>query len=258
MKEIWRKQILQAKLPRVLTIIGGGGKTSLLYYLLALLKACGYPAIGATTTKLSRQHPPGHCFVEITKLVDGYQAMEKVGEIKEYITLVYGKDPTTAEKMLGVPGEWIDQLGTRYQDIILVVEGDGSAGKSLKGHLGHEPVIPKTSSLVIVVIGIDSVGAKLTAQYVHRPVRVSELIGSIPNSIVTTDMITQLLFHPQGYLHNCPGQSEIIIFINKVESPEDEKKAEKLGKEIIAYQHSQIRGVMIGSMEKEVGRWLSV
>lgn len=256
MTEIWSKLILNAKWPRVVTIIGGGGKTSLMYYLLTLLKNLDCSVIAATTTKLSSQYRSGHSFVEIKTIADGYQAIEKVRGVPELATLIYGPDSHGSGKMLGISGDRIDQLAARGRDIVIVVEGDGSAGKSLKGHLDSEPVIPKASSIVIVVIGIDSVGVKLTCQHVHRPERVSELIGSIPESLITTAMITQLLFHPQGYLHNCPKQSEIVFFINKVESINEQTEAEKLAIQILAYQHPQVCGVIIGSVLKAEGRWL--
>lgn len=60
---------------------------------------------------------------------------------------------------MGIPREWIDELAIEYPETLFIV-GDGSAGKSIKGHLAHEPVIPSRSSLVIVVVGIDSVGER--------------------------------------------------------------------------------------------------
>jgi probable selenium-dependent hydroxylase accessory protein YqeC len=256
MEEIWSQLILKEKVSQVITIIGGGGKTRLMYYLLGLVQKLHYLGIATTTTKLSSEVGSGHCFIEVKSLVDAYLAMEEIQVIKEVATLVYGPDPLAPSKMLGIPKEWIDELAAKCPEMIFVVEGDGSAGKSVKGHLAHEPVIPEGSSMVIVVIGIDSVGAFLNGQQVHRPARMKELVPSLEKSVVTTERITQLIFHPQGYLHNCPPHSEIIFFINKVESEEQQKQAEELAQQLLAYHHERVGGVVIGSLLKEEGRWL--
>lgn len=252
---IWRKLIEKAKVPRVVTIIGGGGKTSLMYYLLRVLKGNGYTAIGATTTKLSNQPVSGNRFVQISNVEAGYKGVQLARELQDHVTLVFGEDKATG-KMLGIPRTWIDQLATGCRDVVFIVEGDGSAGKSLKGHLGYEPVIPNRTSLLIPVIGIDCVGMELDFQSVHRPERICELTGAIPNSVITTELITKLLFHSQGYLHNCPGHNLIVPFINKVESIIQQQQAEKLTCQILASKHSQIGGVVVGSLLREEGLWL--
>ena len=256
MKEIWSKLILNTKSPRVVTIIGGGGKTSLMYYLLTILKGNGCTAIGTSTTKLSSQPLRGHCFMKVQSIAAGQQAVEQARDMQDHVTLVYGKDDNTLEKMIGIPSEWIDHLAIANRDVIFVVEGDGSAGKSLKGHLAHDPVIPSESSLIVVVIGIDSVGMQINFHNVHRPDRIYELTGSRVDSLITTDVITKLLLHPQGYLHNCPQDSVIVLFINKVESAAQRKQAEKLAAQMVASKHPQLYGVIIGSVTKEEGLWL--
>lgn len=256
MKEIWSHLILKTQSPCLVTLIGGGGKTSLMYYLLTILKSKGYTTIGTSTTKLSSQRFKDSSFLTIQSVEGGYQAVTQAKSMPDHVTLVSGEDPDNPGKMLGISSEWIDILALAYGDVVLVVEGDGAAGKPLKGHLAHEPVIPSKSSLVIVVIGIDSMGLPLTSQNVHRPARICELTAARPDSLVTTEMITQLLFHPQGYLHNCPPHSVVVPFINKVESVAQGEMAKKLATQILASHHPQVSGVMIGSLLTEEGLWL--
>ncbi|MBC8015366.1 MAG: putative selenium-dependent hydroxylase accessory protein YqeC [Sporomusaceae bacterium] len=256
MIEIWRKLILNTKPPRVVTIIGGGGKTSLMNYLLTILKNKDDAAVGTSTTKLSNQPVRGHCFITIQSVAAGHQAVKQAISMQHHVTLVSGEEVSDQEKIIGIPSEWIDQLAAAHKDVIFVVEGDGSAGKSLKGHLAHEPVIPRSSSLVVVVIGIDSAGRSINFQNVHRPERICELTGAGPDAIVTTEMMTQLLLHPQGYLHNCPQDSRVVLFINKVESAAQHQQAEKLAAQMLVSKHPQLCGVIIGSVMKEEGLWL--
>ncbi|MBP2626150.1 MAG: hypothetical protein H6Q68_861 [Firmicutes bacterium] len=258
MRKIWSNLIRSIQPPRVVTIIGGGGKTSLMYYLLTMLKDMGYNAVGTTTTKLSSKQLSGNCFVQIPSVEGGYKAIEEAKDIQDHVTLVSGEDSKVPGKMVGIPGEWIDQLATIYRDVVFVVEGDGSAGKPLKGHLEHEPVIPSSSSLVIPVIGIDSMRVQLNLQSTHRPERICELTGAIFDSLVTTEIITKLLFHPQGYLRNCGEHNVIVPFINKVESVIEHQQAEELAQQILTSKHPQVGGVIVGSLIQEEGLWLQV
>lgn len=248
---MWERLIFGLQPPRVVTIIGGGGKTSLMYYLLHRLKAAGYSAIATTTTKLSSQQRSDHYFITIKSIKDGCYAVEQVQGVREDATLVYGEDSKDQGKLVGIPRVWIDELAAQYKDTVFIVEGDGAAGKALKGHLSHEPVIPADSHLVIAVIGIDSIALELNTGSVHRPDRICELTGARRDSLVTMDVIVQLLFHEKGYLHNCPEDSEILPFINKVESIEQQKHAENLASRILAYKHPQISRVIVGSVLKE-------
>lgn len=247
--------MLNTKPPKVVTIIGSGGKTSLMNYLLTILKNSGCAAVGASTTKLSSQPVKNHCFIPIQSAADD-QTVEQAKSLQEVAILISAEDGSSQGKVIGIPSEWIDQLAAAHGDVVFVVEGDGSAGKSLKGHLAHEPVIPISSALVVVVIGIDSVGKSINSQNVHRPQRICELTGVMPNTMVTTDMMTQLLLHPQGYLHNCPQESRLVLLINKVETAVQHQHAEKLAAQILASKHPQLQGVIIGSVMKEEGLWL--
>jgi len=258
MREIWSNLIGSIHSPRVVTIIGGGGKTTLMYYLLTVLKGMGYTAVGTATTKLSSQHVRGNSFIPIDGVEAGYMAVQQARVLQDHVTLVSCQDPNFSEKWIGIPSKWIDQLATRCPDVVFVVEGDGSAGKSLKGHLAHEPVFPSSSSLVIPVIGIDSLAVQLNRQGVHRPERICQLTGAIPDSLVTSEMITKLLFHPQGYLQNCPKHNVVVPFINKVESVIQHQRAEELAQQILANKHPQVGGVIVGSLMQEEGLWLQV
>ena len=256
MKNIWKNLIKDIKCPRIVTIIGGGGKTSLMYYLVRVLKEQGEQVIGTATTKLSSQERKGHSFIRVRSLSVAHQVVKMVKERAEDTTLVYGEADGVPEKMVGIPQEWVDELAVQNSETLFVVEGDGSAGKSLKGHLSNEPVIPSRSSLVIAVIGIDTIGAQISSQYVHRPERICELLGAEPRSLINIELITKLLFHPQGYLHNCSPHHVIVPFINKVESAAEHQQAVELAGQILAMKHPQVGGVIIGSMRKEEGLWL--
>lgn len=254
--QVWKDLILGLEPPRLVTLIGGGGKTSLMYYLAGLFKAGGHAAIAATTTKLAALEQPNHTFAPVQSLE---QAMAIVTASRQWagtVTLVSGPDAGNPAKLAGVPPAWLDALAAQFSDAIFIVEGDGAAGQPLKGHLAHEPVIPAATRLTVPVIGVDVLGKPLAAEWVHRPERVSELTGLPPNVAVTEEAVVKLLLHPQGYLRTCPPGSIIAPFINKAETPGDAGRAEALAKAVLAGGHPRICGVVCGSLRQEEFRMI--
>ena len=66
---------------------------------------------------------------------------------------------TGGRKVGGLPVAVLDALvDARVADHVLV-EADGSAGRPLKAHADHEPVVSPRADLVIAVIGVDCLGA---------------------------------------------------------------------------------------------------
>lgn len=147
----------QLHLARGLTaIIGGGGKTSLLYRLAEELAAQG-SVIVATSTHI---WPPEHLPVlERTQAVRGVAC---VGSRCEN-----GK--------LGAPAQSFSELAG-LADFVLV-EADGSAGRPLKAHLPHEPVIPENAAQVIAVVGLSGMGRPI-CEAAHRPEVFARLAGA--------------------------------------------------------------------------------
>jgi len=248
LNDVWGELIFGLRSPRIVTMIGGGGKTSLMYCLQAGLYRAGRTAVAATTTKLSRD---SSCrFAPIASLAEGYDAVESALRHGALITLVAGVAAGDPAKMAGIPPEWIDRLATRFPDTVFLVEGDGSAGRPLKGHLAHEPVIPAASGLVIAVVGVDALGTPLNAA-AHRPDRIAELTGAEPGSPVSARLVAELLLHPQGYLRRCPPASRVVPFINKVESPERRALARELATVILERRHPRVDTVVIGSVRQQ-------
>jgi molybdenum cofactor cytidylyltransferase len=217
---------------------------------MTVLKSLNVPAVATSTTKLANQKLPGVDVIEINSVAEGCRAVEQAGLVQQHLTLVSGQDKNNPEKLVGIPAPWIDQLAARFTEMTFVVEGDGSAGRSLKGHLVHEPVIPASSSLVIPVIGIDALGQKLDTTTVHRAERISELIDMPFGAVISADMIVKLLFRPEGYLRNCLPRQQIIPFINKVESDESKGQAQDLAYHILAEKHQCVQTVVIGSISQ--------
>ena len=72
------------------------------------------------------------------------------------------------------------------------VEADGSAGRPLKAHAAHEPVIPPEAEQVILLVGASGFGGPVR-EMVHRPEIFCDLTGLKPEDPVTPEAVAQAL-----------------------------------------------------------------
>jgi probable selenium-dependent hydroxylase accessory protein YqeC len=107
-------------------------------------------------------------------------------------------------------------------------------------------VIPCSTSLVVAVVGIDSLGCKLSEENVFRAEIASQLLGVGLGEIVTATSIARLLTHPQGIVKGTPEHASIMCFINKVESEENLIQARHLATVILSVKHTRIIRVLLG------------
>ena len=183
--------------PGIIAIIGGGGKTTLLYRLGEELSKKGR-VIVTTSTHL---YPPEHIPVLTqTDAVDG---------------LICLGSPTPSGKLTAPKQSFADLAS--LADYVLV-EADGSAGLPLKAHASHEPVIPEGSNQVIAVVGLSAIGEPL-AQVAHRPQIYAELTNTSTDTPVTPEMVAEVLNKED--LHTR-------VFLNQADTPEAITAAGKL------------------------------
>ena len=205
----------------VVTLVGGGGKTSLMYALARELAANRKKVITTTTTKIWVP-----LYGETSKLLVGpnLETLEKELATDKHVTCVssvsgegkaVGVKPSTVEL-------WMRKLNVDY----IIVEADGARGKPLKAPAPHEPVIPRNTTLYIPMVGIDVLGKTLSEENVHRVKLVAEISGRKLGETVTLDVVAKVL---EVYLRLNPENARPTVFINKVTAG-NLKKAEAIAK----------------------------
>lgn len=185
--------------PGITALIGGGGKTSTMYALAEELRKIGSVIVCTSTHIIC---PPQYPFFPrlSEKLASG--EVVSTGSVDGH--------------KLSTPEQSFDEL-TRFADYVLV-EADGSRQLPLKAHAPHEPVIPKETTKVIVIIGIDGLG-KHIKDVAHRPELYAAIVNADVNAVVTAEMIRDVVItYPR-----CDG-----IVINKSDDPEALEKALRL------------------------------
>jgi molybdenum cofactor cytidylyltransferase len=208
--------------PDVVTAVGGGGKTSLVFGLAAEISAMGKRVITATTTRVTTRQlelAPAHVRVQ----QDAMPWNELELSLDEHLhCLVVGNETLLNGKQAGVMPEVIDMITARAAALgvsAILVEGDGSRTLPVKAPAEHEPVIPSSATLVAGCIGLDALGMPLDESHTHRPERIRSLLGldDAPTRL-TPAMAAALLTHPNGGARNVPSTTRLVQVLNKADS----------------------------------------
>lgn len=164
----------------VTSIIGGGGKTTLMLKLASELMEKG-TCVVCTTTRI---FPP-----EDIRLVTSSNLDDLSKEIarNKVICVSEGLDPNGKLMPPKVPFEKLQEIAD-----YIICEADGSRGLPLKAHNENEPVIPKESNQTILVIGIDGIGKRIN-EVCHRTEIYSWLSGVNEDVVVTPEIVAEVV-----------------------------------------------------------------
>lgn len=213
----------------VVAMVGAGGKTTLIYRLAAVARERGLRVVVTTTTHMGLlpESITGPVFVEAEGSAD---ALLDEGLRREGRATLLGRR-IRSDKLEGIAPSRVDELAHRA-DLVLV-EADGARGRSLKLPAAHEPVVPSSTTLLVVVAALDVLGAPLDDTRVHRLEIVSDAIGRATGTLVREGDLVAVLRHPAGYLSRAGGRTRPAVFLNKAEGPEAAAAAERIARDLI-------------------------
>ncbi len=231
----------------VISLVGAGGKTSLMFTLARELAVAGKHVITTTTTKILE--PSSYETPLLLLEADTEKMMRRLLQNLDrypHITLAMHRLPHG--KLKGIAPELVMRIAESGRVSYIIVEADGAAHKPLKAPNATEPVISQNTSLLIPVVGIDALGSRLTEEDVFRAEIVSKLTGLPLGSTVSAEAIATLITHPEGITKGSQAQVRIMPLINKVDLPDSLYKARDLAKKILDMKHPQIERVILGQV----------
>lgn len=214
------EKLTKAKAGLSISIVGAGGKTSLMRYLAVRLHG---PVICTTSTKLSADESA--FFEQHVIWTDNQVNFADLVEVKNNL-LVTGESAVVngIHKFSGLNEKKLILLNQSCieKQIPLIIEADGSKRRPLKASGDWEPVIPDFTDLVIVVVGLAGLMKPLTEENVFRSQIFSQLTGLAIGQVVDLQAIICYLQHPLGGLKGIPEKAKrFALFIPaRCESPE--------------------------------------
>jgi CTP:molybdopterin cytidylyltransferase MocA len=201
-------EALQLRLPEhaVISVVGAGGKTSLIFAWAHELAAAGKNVVITTTTHMYRP-----------------ERMEEDG-----IRIVVSDDPERPDKVMAPPVEVLD--GFRETADVVLIEADGSRRMPLKWPAPWEPVVPDYTDFTVCVAGLSAIGKK-TSDVVYRA---DELPDRLKRETVDMNLMHALISSREGGQKGVRG--DFRVFMNQVDDDIDRLAS--------AYRLQQIFAVM--------------
>jgi len=230
----------------VISLVGGGGKTTLLYALGRELTAPGSGVILTTTTKIREPAPSPF----LPRFVS-----RDLGAIKRWVKenlnrqqpLLIARERLSGGKLEGILPEWLEEIASFGGVGHIVNEADGSAGRPLKAPRAGEPVVPGNTTLLVPVIGIDGMGRPLAEETVFRSAFAARLLGLPMGGTVTEEAIARLTM---ASVEAGPAGARIVPLVNKVDIPGGLEKARRLARCLLAADPLRIRRVVLGQLQR--------
>lgn len=194
----------------IISIVGGGGKTSTLFTLAGELKE--KRVLLTTTTKILKPEISEFYDIIIEDDSDRLLLKVKTGDLKNHIVcgVASKKYP---EKIVAITPSFIEKVKEAFD--VIIIESDGSAGRPIKAPSEHEPVISPETDLCIGLIGLDCLGNVGSDTYVHRPEYFSKIREKTQIERITVSDMIKLINSPEGLFKNAPQSCRKIVLINK-------------------------------------------
>lgn len=227
----------------IIALVGAGGKTTTMFALAAEAIKRDWKVILTTTTRILRPREQAGQVLVVEASPE--QLLVKVKEkLAAFPLVVVGARLNHENKLLGIERETVDLLSRQAGCDLIVLEADGAARKPFKAPREGEPVIPGITTLVVPVVGIDCLGKPLDEKHTHRPEHIARLTGMSAGAPVTSEMISVVLLHQQGYRRDIPAGSRWVPLVNKVESDAGREHARKIA---LLLGHGGAKRVVLGA-----------
>jgi len=234
----------------VISLVGAGGKTTLMFRLAKELSLGGKKVITTTTTKILEPAPgeTGSLFVDS----DEERIKDFVrGHLDQYDHITVARERLGSGKLKGLSPNLVDELCHLQGVDAVIIEADGAAGRPVKAPREHEPVIPTSTTLMVAILGVDGLEMKLSEENVFQPERVSKITGVSMGERLTDEAMAILVIHPEGIFKGAPSSARVVAFLNKVDIPNGVARAKSIAQKILDKNHRQIERIVLGQLKSE-------
>ncbi len=197
---------------KVVSIVGAGGKTTLMYELAEKCSRGGLHVLVSTTTHIAE--PDTNLAMEEKDVLELWQNGSYA---------VVGRKAAD-HKLSMLPVGRLRAL-MKKADLTLL-EADGSRRLPCKVPGEHEPVILPESSLVIGVMGMSCIGKKMK-ECCFRFESAGKILKTGPDAIISEELAVSILTSDAGTKKGV-GEREFVVVLNQCDTEEIRRKAERI------------------------------
>jgi len=235
----------------VISLVGAGGKTGLMFKLAHELAISGESVLTTTTTKIYEPLPEQSTHLIISESVSGMLVKAQAAlKDRRHITGAFEK-LSDQRKLRGFTPEFVQAISDSHLFRWILVEADGAAGRPLKAPAELEPVIPDCTTQVVGIVGLNGAGQPLSDQWVFRPERFEKLSGLAQGSAVTEAAIAAVLVHEKGIFKNAPAAAVHTVFCNQADVPRNLAAGRHIAHALIEKKRTGLNRVVLGQTQFE-------
>jgi probable selenium-dependent hydroxylase accessory protein YqeC len=218
---------LNVKPSQCVSIMGAGGKSTLMNRLADELIVLGHTVVLTSTTNYHR--PAALQSEQILLTRDAPDWREKLRLLARRWNRLLVLHHDLGEAMVkGIDVAAVRTIHEHVPEAVVIVKTDGARKRWFKAPNRSEPVIPPWSQVCITVVNREILGQPLTEALVHRPERVAELAGLKLGDPITPQAVGTVLTHPDTYAPKIPSGARRVLYISHVRNPADVKQAEMI------------------------------
>ncbi|MDR2481293.1 MAG: putative selenium-dependent hydroxylase accessory protein YqeC [Spirochaetaceae bacterium] len=220
----------------VVTIIGSGGKTSLLWKLAGQKR--NQKTLVATTVRIACPNAAA----------DMYDYLLSSGEpfspVKRGITLA--GNTTTDAKFRSLSIDELEKIIPFFE--YTFIEGDGSRMLPLKAWTDYEPVITLSTTITVGVLPLWPLGLEINERIIHRLPLFTSLTGGQYGDKLTLNHLLHIITGNTGLFKNAQGKK--ILFFNQTEDDNALQNAYDLARLLPPKFKENLAAIIAGSVHK--------
>ena len=218
----------------IVSLVGGGGKTTLLYAMAEYCARHGWKTLVTTTTHILQPDRAvwAQTDAQLSTLWNrgGYAVLGSEA--------ANGKLTAPSPALLD---RWLPHAEAVF------IEADGAKHLPCKVPAAHEPVLLPQSDLVLAVAGLSALGRPL-AEVCFRPEIACGLLAAEPDTLLTPQLLAAMLASEWGGRKNV-GKKQFYAVLNQADTPD----RQNLGRQTLAVlsRAYQVKGFMTAFQEGE-------
>lgn len=187
----------------IVSLVGGGGKTTLLYAMAAHCARKSWRVLVTTTTHIRQ---PAACYAP------DKAALSALWQAGRYAVI-----GTPAENgKLTMPPQLLRRMA---QADAVFIEADGAKHHPCKLPAAHEPVLLPQSDIVLAVAGLSALGKSLREVCFRYDTIRPQFLAAAPDASLTPPVLAQLLASAQGG-RKAVGDRQFYAVLNQADTPE--------------------------------------
>lgn len=226
----------------VVSIIGAGGKTSLLIGLGYELIETGCRVLATTTVGLDEH--------QLTLVPAALPISSSASEISQALSdhqFVFLYEGVRDGRVIGANPEYIQSLLDAVDSDVLLVEADTSNNLPVKAPFDGEPIIPSGTSLVIPVVSFGAYGKPLDEKHIYNARAIIDRYGFPEGALIKSAWLAQILRDETLGLRGIPDRMRVMAFLNQTPTRGYGRFRARVVAQL-AMKSNRISGVVLGEV----------